>query len=52
MNDSMVTSETESISGEIDWQEAALQKYSVDWQESQIIKELEKRKPYTDSCSF
>lgn len=52
MNDSMVTSETESISGEIDWQEAALQKYSVDWQESQIIKELEKRKPYTESCSF
>ena len=52
MNDSMVTSETESISGEIDWQEAALQKYSIDWQESQIIKELEKRKPYTDSCSF
>lgn len=52
MNDSMVTSETESVSEEIDLQEAALQKYSTDWPESQILKELEKRKPYTDSCSF
>ena len=52
MNDFTVTSETESVSSEIDLQKETLEKYSTDWQESQILKEIEKRKIYTDNCSF
>lgn len=29
-----------------------ISKYSTDWQESQILQEIDKRKPYRDSCSF
>lgn len=42
----------QKFSEEIDLLEADLQKYSADWQESQIINELKKRRPYSDNCSF
>ncbi|MGL5260051.1 MAG: YARHG domain-containing protein [Lachnospiraceae bacterium] len=52
MIDSITVAETESISDESNLPDTTLQKYSSNWQESQVLEELEKRKAYTDSCSF
>ena len=46
------TSETASSSEENDLPEQSLQKYSDDWDESQILEELQKRNTYHDYCSF
>ena len=46
------TSETASSSKENDLPEQSLQKYSDDWDESQILEELQKRNTYHDYCSF
>ena len=45
-------SETASSSEENDLPEQSLQKYSDDWDESQILEELQKRNTYHDYCSF
>lgn len=47
-----VSEGTESASDVTDSQEAALQKYNSSWQESQVIKEINKRSEYRESCSF
>ena len=44
------TSETASSSEENDLPEQSLQKYSDDWDESQILEELQKRNTYHDYC--
>ena len=45
------TSETASSSEENDLPEQSLQKYSDDWDESQILEELQKRNTYHDYYS-
>ena len=46
------TCETASSSEENDLPEQSLQKYSDDWDESQILEELQKRNTYHDYCSL